>query len=122
MSSIFERIGKLRRQLGELESGVPLRERWQLVREDIAETQRLLLEASTYGSFEHSRKVTLWYARLELPPDADSAAVTRSFRRLIRLYHPDLYANEPELANMANELTQHLVTAYNGILQHLGDA
>lgn len=119
MSSIFERIGRLRRQLGERES-ISWREQLRTLREDLEQTQRLLLDATVHGSFEHSRQLALWYARLELPVGTTSKEVTRSFRRLVRLYHPDLYAADPAYAELANELTQHLVVAYNGLLQHLG--
>lgn len=117
MSTFLERIGRFRRRLAEMES-VPLGERLRAAREQVAQTQRILVDASTHGNLDHSRKLAVWHARLEIPDGASSEEVTAAFRRLIRLYHPDLYADNPEYAALANELTQHLVTAYQGILTH----
>lgn len=120
MSSIFERIGRFRQQLGDLSSAQSVSERIQSLRENLEQTQRVLMDGAQHGALNHSRTVAQWYARLELPMDAPEAEVTRSFRRLIRLYHPDLYSADSEMVAHANELTQALVAAHNGLIQHLG--
>lgn len=119
MSTLIERIGRLRRQLGDLET-TSWGERLRVAREQLAQTQRILMDASTHGSLDHSRNLAIWHARLEVSMEASTDEVTASFRRLIRIYHPDLYAADPNYANMATELTQHLVTAYRGIMDHRG--
>lgn len=117
MSTFLERIGRFRRKLGELESA-SLGERLRAAREQFTQTQRMLVDAGTHGNLDHSRKLATWHARLEISEGASTAEVTAAFRRLVRLYHPDLYADNPQYAEMANELTQRLVTAYQGILEH----
>lgn len=119
MSTFFERIGQFRRQLGEMEPR-SWGERVRIAREQLLETQRILMDASTHGSLDHSRNLATWHARLEVPMDASTDEVTAAFRRMIRIYHPDLYAADPNYAAMATELTQLLVTAYRGILSHRG--
>lgn len=119
MTTFLERIGQLRQRLGDLES-VSWRERLAAARQQLVDTQRILIDASTYGSLEHSRNVAIWYARLEVPMDASTDELTRSFRRLIRLYHPDRYIADEEHTALANELTQMLVTAYQGLMEHRG--
>lgn len=37
-----------------------------------------------------------WYKTLELDPGADLEAVRKSYRRLMRKYHPDRFASDPE--------------------------
>src|SRR5690625_3970171 len=119
MSTFFERIGRLRRQLAEVET-LSFAERLRSAREQLEQTQRLLLDASTHGSLDHSRNLAIWHARLEVSMDADTDEVTASFRRLVRIYHPDVYAAEPKHADMAIQMTQHLIRAYRGIMEHRG--
>lgn len=94
-------------------------ERLDRLREDLSQTQRLLADGSQIGGFEQMRNLRVWYARLEVEYGADADAVTRSYRRLVKLYHPDLYAGTPHHEALATEVTQDLVTAYNGLLRHL---
>lgn len=121
MSTFFERIGQLRRQVAELDPR-SWSERMRLAREQFQQTQRILIDASTHGSLDHSRNLAIWHARLEVSMDASTEDVTAAFRRMIRIYHPDLYAADPDHAAMATELTQALVTAYRGILSHRGQS
>lgn len=121
MSTIFQRIGAMRQHLKEFEASGGFRARLDQLREDLHQTQRLLSDGSNFGGMDHLRNIRIWYARLEVEEGSDAATVTASFRRLIRLYHPDLYAADAELADVATELAQHLVTAYNGLLHHLGE-
>jgi len=121
MSTFFERIGRLRRELAEMEPR-SFGDRVRAAREQWTQTQRLLIDASTHGSLDHSRNLAIWHARLEVSMDASTEDVTAAFRRMIRIYHPDLYAGDAAHAEMATELTQRLVTAYRGILDHRGRA
>lgn len=114
-------MGTLRQRIKDFEASGGFRARVDQLRDDLQQTQRLLTDGSALGGMDHVRTVRLWYARLEVEEGSDAATVTASFRRLIRLYHPDLYAFDPTLADTATELTQLLVTAYNGLLSHLGE-
>jgi DnaJ-domain-containing protein 1 len=59
------------------------------------------------------------YAQLEVPYGADFAEVKQSFRRLMRKYHPDLHAGNPQKQKVATQLTMSLTQAYNELEQHL---
>jgi DnaJ-domain-containing protein 1 len=57
------------------------------------------------------------YAALEVPFGADFATVRRSYRALMRKYHPDHHAATPEKQKTATELAQKLTQAYKLIEQ-----
>jgi DnaJ-domain-containing protein 1 len=59
------------------------------------------------------------YAALEIPAGSDFEAVKRSYRRLMRKYHPDLNAGSPERQKAATDLTQRLTEAYKTLEKHL---
>ncbi|MCA9689114.1 MAG: J domain-containing protein [Myxococcales bacterium] len=61
-----------------------------------------------------------WYRTLELEPGADIDAIRKSYRRLLRTYHPDKFAQDPEKSRAATELTRNLTEAYDGLARHLG--
>jgi DnaJ-domain-containing protein 1 len=65
-----------------------------------------------YGSEKRLREL---YAQLETPYGASFDEVKKSFRRLMRKYHPDLHAKNPKKHKAATELTMQLTTAYNEI-------
>jgi DnaJ-domain-containing protein 1 len=52
------------------------------------------------------------YAALEVPVGSDFETVRKSFRALMRKYHPDHHAGSPEKQKSATELTQRLTEAY----------
>ena len=52
------------------------------------------------------------YAVLEVPFDADFQTVRRSYRALMRKYHPDRHQGSPEKQKSATELAQKLTAAY----------
>jgi len=52
------------------------------------------------------------YATLEVPYGSDFEAVRKSYRALMRKYHPDLHTSTPEKQKAANELTQKLTDSY----------
>jgi DnaJ-domain-containing protein 1 len=57
------------------------------------------------------------YAALEVPFGADFTTVRRSYRALMRKYHPDRHASSPEKQKTATELAQKLSSAYELIEQ-----
>ncbi|MFL5307393.1 MAG: J domain-containing protein [Polyangia bacterium] len=59
------------------------------------------------------------YAALEVPPGSDFESVKRSYRRLMRKYHPDLNAGSAEKQKAATDLAQRLTEAYKTLEKHL---
>lgn len=59
------------------------------------------------------------YADLEVPAGSDFETVRKSYRRLMRKYHPDLHGGTPEKQRAANDLTQRLTQAYKTLEKHL---
>jgi len=60
-------------------------------------------------------EVDRWYKTLELEPGADLEAVRKSYRRLMRKYHPDRFASDPEKYEAANQVATKITQAYNGL-------
>jgi DnaJ-domain-containing protein 1 len=52
------------------------------------------------------------YAALEVPPGSDFEIVRKSYRRLMRKYHPDLHGGSVEAQRAATDLTQRLTESY----------
>jgi len=59
------------------------------------------------------------YAALEVPAGSDFETVRKSYRRLMRKYHPDLHAGTPDKSRAATDLTQRLTQAYKTLEKHL---
>ncbi len=59
------------------------------------------------------REVRQYYANLELPFGADLDEVKKSYRRLMRQYHPDKHQEDPARRQLATQLSQKLTVAYN---------
>jgi DnaJ-domain-containing protein 1 len=59
------------------------------------------------------------YAALETPAGSNFETVRRSYRRLMRKYHPDLHAGTPDKQRAATDLTQRLTEAYKILEKHL---
>lgn len=56
-----------------------------------------------------------WFATLEVPPGTPPEEVRRAYRRLMRQYHPDRFAGDPDKLRAATEITRKLTEAYNGL-------
>jgi DnaJ-class molecular chaperone len=67
-------------------------------------------------------ELTKAYASLEIGRDADLEAVKAQYRKLIRRYHPDRHADDPEKHALAVELAQKLTKAYMKVRAHLEKA
>jgi DnaJ-domain-containing protein 1 len=65
------------------------------------------------------RRLRDLYAQLEVPYGSEFEEVKKSFRRLMRKYHPDLHTGNPEKQKVATQLTMSLTQAYNELEQHL---
>jgi DnaJ-domain-containing protein 1 len=57
-------------------------------------------------------ELRLAYAALEVPYGADFQTVRKSYRALMRKYHPDRHAGSPDKQRAATELAQKLTLAY----------
>lgn len=62
------------------------------------------------------QQLVQYYANLELPPFASAEDVRRAYKELVRRYHPDKHAGDPERQKIAGELVQSLTKAYEAIL------
>jgi DnaJ-domain-containing protein 1 len=60
-----------------------------------------------------------WYKTLDVPVGADLAQIKSSYRQLMRKYHPDMHAGNPQKEKAATELSLRVTTAYNGLVEHL---
>jgi curved DNA-binding protein CbpA len=60
-----------------------------------------------------------WYRVLDLGPGADMAQIKTAYRQLMRKYHPDMHAGNPQKQKAATELSMRVTTAYNGLVAHL---
>ena len=56
---------------------------------------------------------------LDLQPGADMAQIKSSYRQLMRKYHPDMHAGNPQKQKAATELSMRVTTAYNGLVAHI---
>lgn len=61
-----------------------------------------------------------WYKTLEIEPGTDLPQVRRAYRRLMKQYHPDRFANDPDKLEVATAVTRKLTEAYNGLTEFLG--
>jgi DnaJ-domain-containing protein 1 len=60
-----------------------------------------------------------WYRVLDLNVGADMAQIKTSYRQLMRKYHPDMHAGNPQRQKAATELSMRVTAAYNGLVAHL---
>lgn len=54
-----------------------------------------------------------YYSDLELKPGATFKQIKSAYRRLVKLYHPDLFQNDPKKKEIADEVTRKINEAYN---------
>lgn len=59
------------------------------------------------------------YAALEVPPGSDFETVRKAYRTLMRKYHPDRHAHNPQKQKAATELAQRLTESYKLLERHL---
>ncbi len=64
-------------------------------------------------------KVAEWYRVLDLQVGADMPQIKSSYRSLMRKYHPDMHAGNPQKQKAATELSMRVTTAYNSLVDHL---
>ena len=71
------------------------------------------------GNVIPDKRLRELYAQLEVPYGAPFEEIKKSFRRLMRKYHPDLHIGNPQKHKTATQLTMSLTQAYNELEQHL---
>lgn len=59
-----------------------------------------------------------WYRVLDLQVGADLAQIKSAYRQMMRKYHPDMHAGNPQKQKAATELSMRVTTAYNGLTAH----
>jgi len=59
-----------------------------------------------------------WYKVLDLQVGADMVQIKSSYRQMMRKYHPDMHAGNPQKQKAATELSMRVTTAYNGLVTH----
>ncbi len=64
-------------------------------------------------------KLAEWYRVLDLAPGAELPQIKSAYRQLMRKYHPDMHAGNPQRQKAATELSMRVTAAYNGLLAHL---
>ncbi len=64
-------------------------------------------------------QVAEWYRQLDLSPGADLSQIKSSYRQLMRKYHPDMHAGNPQRQKAATELSMRVTAAYNGLVARL---
>lgn len=57
------------------------------------------------------------FINLEVPPTASLEEVRRSYKKLLRKYHPDRHADNPQKQQMATRITQKLNVSYQRIVR-----
>lgn len=70
----------------------------------------------------NAAQVADWYRTLNLAVGADLAEIKSAYRGLMRRYHPDMHAGNPQKQKAANELSLKVTAAYNGLQGHLAKA
>lgn len=86
-----------------------------IINETLDDSSRAL----TGGSSGGEKSLMQYYANLEVPYGSDLATVKKSYRRLLRKYHPDKHSGDPEREQLATELTQELTRAYTAVTRHI---
>lgn len=74
------------------------------------------------GGFPFQRKndkIAEYYRVLDLPYGAGFDEVKKSYRQLMRKYHPDRHAGNPKKQKAATELSMRVTQAYNALEEHL---
>jgi DnaJ-domain-containing protein 1 len=64
-------------------------------------------------------QIAEWYRQLDLSPGADLSQIKTAYRQLMRKYHPDMHAGNPQRQKAATELSMRVTAAYNGLVAHL---
>jgi len=75
-------------------------------------------QSTTGGGSAIPEEIRRDYANLEVPVNSDMAAIRKSYHRLIRQYHPDRFAANPEKFKDATEITQKINQSYQRLKRY----
>lgn len=64
-------------------------------------------------------EIAEWYRILDLQVGAEMSQIKTSYRQLMRKYHPDMHAGNPQKQKAATELSMRVTAAYNNLVDHL---
>src|ERR1051326_6378798 len=59
------------------------------------------------------------YRMLELQPGADLGSVRQAYRLLVKVWHPDRFANDPKLQAVSDEKLKHINASYDAIVAYM---
>ncbi len=110
--------GRDDRPLGEL-SDEELEEELLRRRRERARGRARGASPSREAQSPEDKQLEQYYANLELRPGASLDAVKKSYRELMRKYHPDKYLDDPQKHRAATELAQSLTEAFRKLTAHL---
>ena len=85
----------------------------------LIEDSRRMSQQVLLGAPYDGKSLASYYANLEVEMGADQATIKRSYRRLMRKYHPDKHSGDPERERLATEICQELTRAYDTVMAHL---
>ena len=85
----------------------------------VLEESRRMSGRTLLGAPYDGKSMRQYYANLEVDMDADQATVKRSYRRLMRRYHPDRHSGDPEREKLATEISQELTRAYDAVMENI---
>lgn len=68
-----------------------------------------------------ARELVRDYHNLEIKPGANADTVKTAYKTMIKQYHPDRFANNPEKQQTATIITSKLNQSYARIMKHLGE-
>ncbi len=121
-------FGRSRKPLGELsdrelEEELLRRRRDRAQRrgggEAIEEERPRAREAAEGPRGPQQQQIAQYYANLELKNGASLEDVRAAYRSMMKKYHPDKHAGDPERHKAATELAQSLTRAYRALVEHL---
>lgn len=69
---------------------------------------------------ELARQLVRDYHNLEIKPGAPAAEVRAAYKKMIKQYHPDRFADDPAKQETATQISAKLNQSYDRIMKHLG--
>jgi uncharacterized protein with LGFP repeats len=93
---------------GQPEDARKAEEEWEQYRQQQQHRQ----EQQHTAANQQARQEAQYYADLELPVGAPFADVKKAYRRMVKLYHPDLFQHDAKKQDIAKEVTRKINEAY----------
>ena len=119
--SLFSRIaGIIRANLNFRRDDVDIDDSvYEEIRDSQREYQRQKQQRNDAIHHRNDDPLAKHYANLEVPYGSDLETVTKSWKALLRKYHPDIHSGDPEKQKIANQLVQELNQSYNELKKKL---